>query len=280
MFKNNTACFTKQNGDATFQAVSRKAWRTEEAVTSRSKPQRSHFVVCVGLALLIFAFCPKVFAAPPTLAAQPTLIQPGQSCVLTWTSDGGHAYLLNYGLVNPNGSLKIKPSHSTCYTLVVETKAGVEAATANVDMEGQRGGIQLPGRDEFKFSATGQEKSLDYAKFLAVVEDVIRTNHFEPIGTFLPSESYVVYYTDRVERNELRGKDEQGRSVNRLTYSVEIDYPTADDPREVKFNVKALVEFRPVAESDWYPSEDPDLSTMCAENLRDQILVMAQHAAQ
>jgi hypothetical protein len=195
---------------------------------------------------------------------------------LTWTSDGDGAFILNHGHVKPSGSLELKPDYSTTYTLVVEKNGVVEMATASVDIKGQRGSPLIPSRDDFKFSFKGRETILKYEDFLPVIEDVLQTNHFEFIGTFKKSDPYVVYYTDHSERNDLRGKDEHGRNAHRLSYCVQVNKPTADDPKEVKFTVFALVELRPVAESDWSASEDGELVRTRAEDLCKQISSAAE----
>lgn len=95
--------------------------------------------------LLLIAGCNKKAAkvvppAPPapaaptaTLAANPDVIQQGQSTELTWhTSNANSVTIAGLGTVAASGSQTITPDSSTTYTLTATGEGGTQDATARV----------------------------------------------------------------------------------------------------------------------------------------------------
>lgn len=95
--------------------------------------------------VLSFAGCSKkaAQATPPpppppaeptaTLAANPAVIQQGQSTVLTWQTDNAtEATIEGLGMLPASGSKTITPTTSTTYTLVAKGPGGTRDASARV----------------------------------------------------------------------------------------------------------------------------------------------------
>ena len=75
--------------------------------------------------------------APPaptgTIAANPNVIQQGQSTVLTWqTSNASEISIEGLGTVSASGTKTITPSSSTTYTLMAKGARGTQNASARI----------------------------------------------------------------------------------------------------------------------------------------------------
>ena len=76
---------------------------------------------------------PPPAAPTSTLAANPNVIQYGQSTTLTWqTADANDITILGLGTVPASGSRSVVPSMSTTYTLVAKGPGGTNDASARV----------------------------------------------------------------------------------------------------------------------------------------------------
>src|SRR5208283_1509911 len=111
-------------------------------------PKKLHtLTVLVALAVvLLSAGCAKKVAkvippAPPspptaptaTLAANPAVIQQGQSTTLTWqTSNARQITIADLGTLPPSGSRSVVPDASTTYTLVAQGPGGTKDASVRV----------------------------------------------------------------------------------------------------------------------------------------------------
>jgi peptidoglycan-associated lipoprotein len=95
--------------------------------------------------VLLLAGCSKKVAkvvppAPPsptpptaTLAANPSVIEPGQSTELSWqTTNANSITIEGVGAVTASGSETITPASSTTYTLTATGSGGTQQATARV----------------------------------------------------------------------------------------------------------------------------------------------------
>jgi peptidoglycan-associated lipoprotein len=95
--------------------------------------------------MLLLAACSKKVAkvTPPppppptaptaTLAANPNVIQQGQSTTLTWqTANANDITIAGLGTVSPSGSRTVTPGTSTTYTLIAKGPGGTEDATTRV----------------------------------------------------------------------------------------------------------------------------------------------------
>lgn len=132
--------------------------------------------VLVALAaLLLSAGCAKKTAkvtppAPPsppaaptaTLAANPTVVQQGQSTTLTWqTSNASQITIAGLGTLPASGSRSIVPSASTTYTLIAQGPGGTKDASARVTVNQQTAATPSPS-DEDLFARNVKDVFFDY----------------------------------------------------------------------------------------------------------------------
>jgi len=76
---------------------------------------------------------PSPAAPTATLAANPSMIQQGQSTTLTWTTtNASQIKITGRGTVSASGSQTVTPSASTTYTLQAEGAGGSQEASARV----------------------------------------------------------------------------------------------------------------------------------------------------
>jgi peptidoglycan-associated lipoprotein len=137
------------------------------------------FVLLAGLAggLLLSAACSKKTAkvTPPnppaptapaaTLAANPSVIQQGQSTVLTWqTSNANEITVAGLGTLPPSGSRTVVPSSSTTYTLVANGPGGTTDASARVTVNAAMSYAAPSPSDEDLFSRNIKDIFFDYNK--------------------------------------------------------------------------------------------------------------------
>lgn len=221
---------------------------------------------------LMAIFMPAVhsYAAPLMFSANPAKLEGSQKSTLSWNSDGSSALLLGYGRVKPSGSLEVAPSVSKTYILVVESNGKPEVGTARVEIKGQKGNTEIPDLDSIETPIRGSENSIKYDDFLELVVNELQfTNHFAYVeGSFLPKQPYVVLYTGWQERNDLRSQIEPGRNKHRIAYSVRVYIPAN---ATISFEIRALVESRPIAESEWDATKDTRLAQQCAIGLENQL---------
>src|SRR5262252_9115786 len=97
------------------------------------------------LGVLTFAGCAKkaAKATPPavpppvaptaTLAANPAVIEQGQTTTLTWKTDNASDVTIDgIGAVSGSGSRTLTPGSSTTYTLTAKGPGGIKDASARV----------------------------------------------------------------------------------------------------------------------------------------------------
>ncbi|MFZ0991691.1 MAG: flagellar motor protein MotB, partial [Candidatus Sulfotelmatobacter sp.] len=76
---------------------------------------------------------PAPSAPTATLAANPSVIQPGQSSTLTWqTSNASEITIAGLGTLPASGSRSVAPGTSTTYTLVAKGPGGTNDASARI----------------------------------------------------------------------------------------------------------------------------------------------------
>jgi peptidoglycan-associated lipoprotein len=133
--------------------------------------------VALAGALLLSAACSKKVAKvttpnPPaptaptaTLAANPSVIQQGQSTVLTWqTNNASEITVAGLGTLPPSGSRTVVPSSSTTYTLVANGPGGTADASARVTVNVPMSKAEPSPSDEDLFSKNVKDIFFDYNK--------------------------------------------------------------------------------------------------------------------
>lgn len=92
---------------------------------------------------------PPAPPAPPsptaTLAANPNIIQAGQSTTLTWqTQNAGQISIPGIGTVSASGSRTVTPASSTTYTLTAKGPGGTQEASARVTVNSASAQVAIP----------------------------------------------------------------------------------------------------------------------------------------
>ena len=134
------------------------------------------FVSLAG-ALLLLAGCSKKTAkvTPPnppaptaptaTLAANPSVIQQGQSTILSWqTNNASDISVAGLGTLPSSGSRTVVPSSSTTYTLVANGPGGTADASARVTVNAPVSNAASSLSDEDLFSKNMKDIFFDYNK--------------------------------------------------------------------------------------------------------------------
>ena len=108
---------------------------------------------------------PAPVAPTATLAANPNVIQQGQSTVLTWqTSNASEIAIPGLGTLPPSGSRSITPSESTTYTLVAKGPGGTKDVSARVTVNAPIAKATPSPTDEELFSKNVKDVFFNYDK--------------------------------------------------------------------------------------------------------------------
>lgn len=109
---------------------------------------------------------PAPAAPTATLAANPSVVQQGQSSVLTWqTSNANEVTIAGLGTLPPSGSRSVTPSASTTYTLVAKGPGGTSDASARVTVNAASASAAPSPSDEDLFSRNVKDVFFDYDKY-------------------------------------------------------------------------------------------------------------------
>ncbi|HLX85102.1 MAG TPA: peptidoglycan-associated lipoprotein Pal [Terriglobales bacterium] len=101
-----------------------------------------------------------------TLAANPSVVQQGQTSTLTWqTSNANDITIAGLGTVPATGSRSVKPDSSMTYTLVAKGPGGSNEASARVTVNVPVAAAPSPS-DEDLFSRNVKDIFFDYDKFV------------------------------------------------------------------------------------------------------------------
>jgi len=131
----------------------------------------------VALAVLLSAGCAKKTAkvvppAPPlptaptaTLAANPNIIEQGQSTTLTWqTTNANEVSIAGLGTLPASGSRSVTLSLSTTYTLEAQGPGGTKDASARVTVNQKVAAAKPSPSDEDLFAKNMKDVFFDYNK--------------------------------------------------------------------------------------------------------------------
>lgn len=136
------------------------------------------FVPLAVIAIALSTGCAKKVAkvqppatppAPPaptaTLAANPDVIQQGQSTTLTWqTSNASEITIAGLGTVPPSGSRSLTPPISTTYNLAAKGPGGTKDASARVTVNAQVAKATPSPSDEDLFAQNVKDVFFDFDK--------------------------------------------------------------------------------------------------------------------
>ena len=108
---------------------------------------------------------PTPVAPTATLAANPSVVQQGQSTELTWnTTNATDITIAGLGTLPPSGSRRVTPQVSTTYTLVAKGPGGTEDATARVTVNPTAARSHLPS-DADLFSKNIKDVFFDFDRY-------------------------------------------------------------------------------------------------------------------
>jgi peptidoglycan-associated lipoprotein len=109
---------------------------------------------------------PPPVAPTATLAANPGVIQQGQSTVLTWhTTNATEITIAGLGALPPSGSRSVVPSLSTTYTLVAKGPGGTKDTSARGTVNTRIAAATPSLTDEDLFNKNVRDVYFDYDKF-------------------------------------------------------------------------------------------------------------------
>ncbi|MGA9542056.1 MAG: peptidoglycan-associated lipoprotein Pal [Candidatus Sulfotelmatobacter sp.] len=227
----------------------------------RHREFRLFFMIAALSALFTLAACSKKVAkatpppppAPPaptaTLAANPSVLQQGQSTTLTWqTTNATDITIPGLGTVAASGSRTISPSTSTTYDLVAKGPGGSQDASARVTVNPKPVAMnETPQPSEADlFAKNVRDVFFDFnkatvrpdevpvtdndAQFLAQHPDlkVMVEGHCDDRG----SEEYNLALGDSRAHAMKQSLEQQGVSANRIqtiSYGKEKPFCSADD---------------------------------------------------
>ena len=157
-------------------------------------------------ATLILAGCAKktakVTPPPPpaatpaptaTIAANPSVVQPGQSSLLTWqASNANEITIAELGTVPPSGSRSVMPSASTTYTLVAKGAGGTNEASARITVNAASARATPSPTDEELFSRNVKDVFFDYDKYAIRPDEAPKVQNNEAFLAQHPSIKVVV----------------------------------------------------------------------------------------
>ena len=143
-----------------------------------TQQRRQAFALLVTLAVVLsLAGCNKKVAkatpptppAPPaptaTLAANPSVIQQGQSTTLTWqTTNANDITIPGLGTLAASGSRTVTPSESTTYTLLAKGSGGTKDASVVVTVNARIANAAPSPADEDLFSKNVKDVFFDFNK--------------------------------------------------------------------------------------------------------------------
>jgi len=105
-------------------------------------------------------------APTASLAANPNVIEPGQSTTLSWrTENATDVSLEGMGTVEANGSRSVTPSESTTYRLIAKGAGGTQEATARVTVNTAAATSMVNPGDEEMFAQSVKDIFFDYDKY-------------------------------------------------------------------------------------------------------------------
>ena len=128
--------------------------------------------------ILTLGACKKKEAPPPppppppapaptaSLAANPNVIEPGQSTTLSWrTENATDVSLEGMGTVEANGSRSVTPTGSTTYRLIAKGAGGTQEATARVTVNTAATTSMVSPGDEAMFAQNVKDVFFDYDRY-------------------------------------------------------------------------------------------------------------------
>lgn len=206
--------------------------------------------------------------ATPTFHSSQTTINYGDSCTLSWTSSAQDAYILGVGKVAGNGSIQVAPEGSTDYILVTHSDKNIEYTTIHINVAGLKGNELYPDPDDFHPGLREQKKA-DYTGFLDEVSKTLQdTFAYHVRGLHMPNDRFFLFYTNWVVKPTLILPTDRGIRHRQAAYAVQVNEPING---VLTFDVRTLVQYQRMGESEWRPDQDPTINRMAEKLLEDSL---------
>jgi peptidoglycan-associated lipoprotein len=127
-------------------------------------------------------------APTATLAANPSVVQQGQSSVLTWqTSNANQITIAGLGTLPPSGSRTVVPSSSTTYDLVAKGPGGTNEASTRITVNTPIAAATPSPTDEELFARNVKDVFFDYDKYVIRPDEAPKVQNNEAFLTQHPS---------------------------------------------------------------------------------------------
>ena len=127
-------------------------------------------------------------APTATLAANPSVVQQGQSSVLTWqTSNANEIAIAGLGTVPASGSQTVMPNSSTTYELVAKGPGGTNQASTRITVNTPVAAATPSPTDEELFAQNVKDVFFDYDKYVIRPDEAPKVQNNEAFLAQHPS---------------------------------------------------------------------------------------------
>jgi len=191
------------------------------------------------------------------LEIEPHEIQTGGHATLSWDTAGVPSFIIGYGKVVGKGSAIVSPGNTTDFTMVTETRKGVQYKIARLLVSGSKGDDGYPSISDFDVAIRGKRAKIGYVDFQSIVWNILQSKSYGVRGDYVPTRPFVIFYTDFALRQDLVSRDERIRA-RRLAIAVEIYEP--ENAGTISFGVRTDLEFQYRGETEWRPDKDSSLA--------------------
>jgi hypothetical protein len=184
-------------------------------------------------------------------------IHAGDTAILTWDAIGVEAFVIGYGKVVGKGSAAVRPTFTTNFTMVSETRTGIRYNTERLLVTGAKGDDGFPSLNEFDVALQGNRSGIGYVDFQRAVWVILQEKGYLVRGDYVPRRPYVTFYTDFAIRADLVPRNDRVRA-RRLALAVDIYQPK--DRQAIAYGVRSRLEFQYRGEYEWQRDKDSSLA--------------------
>ena len=189
----------------------------------------------------------------------------GDSCTLTWSTAASEAYIVGVGKVEGSGSVQVAPGVPTDFVLVVNTGGRIEYTKLHIDVDGLKGNEEYPDQDKFQ-PGLRDERKAPYLGFLDTVFKTLQGKFpYHVRGSYLPPDHFILIYTNWAVQPKLMLSTDKGIRQRKVAYAVHVNEGTSD---VTAFDIRALVQYQRMGESEWRDDKDPQVNRMAEEMLQ------------
>jgi hypothetical protein len=207
-------------------------------------------------------------SAASTFHSSQSRINYGESCTLTWTSAADEAYIVGVGKVEGSGSVQVAPGVPTDYLLVVNNGKRIEYTKLHIDVVGLKGNEIYPDQDKFQ-AGLREETKASYLGFIDTVTKTLQDKFpYHVRGSYLPPDRFILIYTTWAVQQKLMLPTDKGIRQRQVAYAVHVNEPTNG---VIAFDIRALVQYQRMGESEWRDDKDPQVNRMAEQILQESL---------